>query len=344
MGKIYVKQAGEDISSLKPIVTVGITVPSDIAANDIVITDGKGSIQTSGININSIDAKTLNGLESTAFASSADIEKIVDGTTTIAKASHSVSADKIETDAGSVTQPVYFKNGIPVETTYTLGKSVPSDAEFTDTVYEHPDTHPASIIIEDETHRFVTDEEKTAWNSSLSDAKAYTNTKIGELIDSAPETMDTLKEVAEAIAAHQDITDALNSAIGNKADGTNGVANNASKLNGQAASYYAKAADLTTTNTNVSNIVDGTTTVAKATSAGTCTGNAATATKATQLANSRTINGVSFNGTANITVPIVTSGTTAPSNTTLLWLDTNYTPNLLKFYNGSSWQALNTYQ
>ena len=79
MGKIYIKQAGEDISSLKPIVTVGVTVPSDIAANDIVITDGEGSIQTSGVNINNIDAKTLNGLESTAFASSADIEKIVDG-------------------------------------------------------------------------------------------------------------------------------------------------------------------------------------------------------------------------------------------------------------------------
>ena len=190
----------------------------------------------------------------------------------------------------------------------------------------------------------ITAAERTTWNNTLRDAKTYTDTKIGELIDSAPETMDTLKEVADAIAAHQDITDALNSAIGNKADGTNGVANNASKLNGQAASYYAKAADLTTANTNISNIVDGTTTVAKATSAGTCTGNAATATKATQLANSRTINGVSFNGTANITVPIVTSGTTAPSNTTLLWLDTNYTPNLLKFYNGSSWQALNTYQ
>ena len=43
------------------------------------------------------------------------------------------SANKINTDAGSATQPVYFKNGIPVVTTYTLGKSVPSNAVFTDT-------------------------------------------------------------------------------------------------------------------------------------------------------------------------------------------------------------------
>ena len=45
------------------------------------------------------------------------------------------SANKLNTNAGSVTQPVYFANGIPVKTTYTLGASVPSDAKFTDTTY-----------------------------------------------------------------------------------------------------------------------------------------------------------------------------------------------------------------
>lgn len=48
------------------------------------------------------------------------------------------SANKINTNAGSATQPVYFANGIPVKTTYTLGASVPSGAKFTDTVYTHP--------------------------------------------------------------------------------------------------------------------------------------------------------------------------------------------------------------
>ena len=45
------------------------------------------------------------------------------------------SANKLNTDAGSATQPVYFSNGIPVKTTYTLSKSVPSNAVFTDTHY-----------------------------------------------------------------------------------------------------------------------------------------------------------------------------------------------------------------
>lgn len=42
-------------------------------------------------------------------------------------------ATALTSDAGSATQPVYFSGGKPVATTYTLGKSVPSNAVFTDT-------------------------------------------------------------------------------------------------------------------------------------------------------------------------------------------------------------------
>lgn len=50
-----------------------------------------------------------------------------------------------------------------------------------------------------------------AMNSAISAA-------ISELIGGAPETYDTLKEIADYIEAHQDVVDALNTAIGNKAD------------------------------------------------------------------------------------------------------------------------------
>ena len=43
------------------------------------------------------------------------------------------SAEKLNTNAGSKTEPVYFSNGVPVKTAYSLGTSVPSNAEFTDT-------------------------------------------------------------------------------------------------------------------------------------------------------------------------------------------------------------------
>lgn len=66
--------------------------------------------------------------------------------TYLGKYAAAASANKLNSNAGSATQPIYFYNGVPVATTYTLGKSVPSDAKFTDTVYYHPSTHPASMI------------------------------------------------------------------------------------------------------------------------------------------------------------------------------------------------------
>lgn len=55
-------------------------------------------------------------------------------------------------------------NGFTVET------NVPADAKFTDTVYVHPETHDASIIVQNENNRFVTDNQIEEW-----DAKATTD-------------------------------------------------------------------------------------------------------------------------------------------------------------------------
>lgn len=52
----------------------------------------------------------------------------------------------------------------------------------------------------------------------LADAKAYADKKVSDLVNGAPETMDTLKEVSDALAENKDVVDALNSAIGNKAE------------------------------------------------------------------------------------------------------------------------------
>lgn len=56
------------------------------------------------------------------------------------------SANKLNTNAGSGTQPVYFANGVPVATTYSLGKSVPSDAKFTDTTYSVATTEANGLM------------------------------------------------------------------------------------------------------------------------------------------------------------------------------------------------------
>ena len=64
----------------------------------------------------------------------------------------------------------------------------------------------------------------TAQRKAIDDAYAnsnkYTDQKIANLINGAPETMDTLKEVADAISASKTTEEALNKAIGKKANQT----------------------------------------------------------------------------------------------------------------------------
>lgn len=53
--------------------------------------------------------------------------------TQINVATSATTAISLTSSAGSATQPVYFSGGKPVACSYTLSKSVPSDAKFTDT-------------------------------------------------------------------------------------------------------------------------------------------------------------------------------------------------------------------
>lgn len=54
------------------------------------------------------------------------------------------------------------------------------------------------------------------WNNKAT--TGYVDQKVADLVNSAPETLDTLGEVAKAIEDNADVVDALNGAIGNKAD------------------------------------------------------------------------------------------------------------------------------
>lgn len=75
----------------------------------------------------------------------------------------------------------------------------------------------------------TTQDEKNSWNNSLSDAKTYadamysqltgyTDKKVADLIGGAPETLDTIEEVANAIKENENVVKALDAAIGKKAN------------------------------------------------------------------------------------------------------------------------------
>ena len=55
-------------------------------------------------------------------------------------------------------------------------------------------------------------------STALSDAKEYTNAKIDDLVNGAPSTLDTLKEISEALVESGEAVEAINQAIGNKLD------------------------------------------------------------------------------------------------------------------------------
>ena len=64
----------------------------------------------------------------------------------------------------------------------------------------------------------ITVEERTAWDESYQNAVAYTDQQIAALINGAPETLDTLKEIADAMEQNKSVVEALNNAIGTKAN------------------------------------------------------------------------------------------------------------------------------
>lgn len=63
---------------------------------------------------------------------------------------------------------------------------------------------------------------KEAEALAIEQAKAYTNERIASLIGEAPEALDTIVELAEAIRANKDVIDAINASITNKVDKVEG--------------------------------------------------------------------------------------------------------------------------
>ena len=62
------------------------------------------------------------------------------------KADSSTTADNLGTSAGGEAQPVYFKDGKPPVTKYTINTNVPANAKFTDTTYNDATTSAHGLM------------------------------------------------------------------------------------------------------------------------------------------------------------------------------------------------------
>ena len=148
----------------------------------------------------------------------------------------------------------------------TLEKAKLSNVEEGANKYIHPSTHSANIIEQDSNHRFVTDEEKSKWNSQVDsnqlhthsnkntldkiteqkltswDSKSdfsgsyndltdrpnipsidglakesYVNSKVIEIVGSAPESLNTLGKISMALENNPNFADSMISKINKKA-------------------------------------------------------------------------------------------------------------------------------
>lgn len=108
---------------------------------------------------NSVTAKTAYGsISTTASANGGSITVTdikydaqghitgsTDRTITLSQTTYTLAGLMGSAAKGSETQPVYWNGSAWTNTTYTLGKSVPADAKFTDTVYTLPTASSSTL-------------------------------------------------------------------------------------------------------------------------------------------------------------------------------------------------------
>lgn len=97
---------------------------------------------------------------------------------------------------------------------HTVLSNVPVSAKFTDTVYTHPETHPVSMItgLPTKLSEFENDKKyQTAEEVALT---------ISNLVKSAPDTLDTLEELANALGNDPNFATTIITMLGEKASKT----------------------------------------------------------------------------------------------------------------------------
>ena len=161
------------------------------------------------------------------------------------------SADAVTFDDGDTLQRKYDDNVLAKSSDVGLlkGLSTTNKSSLVDAVNE-VNTSVASNTKSIETlNANMTGDIESAVNT----AKEYTDTKIANLVGTAPDTLDTLEEVAKAIDENEDVVTALNSAIGTKANQSD-LDSLTTKVNTNTTNISNLQTSLNTTNTNVTNL------------------------------------------------------------------------------------------
>lgn len=97
--------------------------------------------------------------------------------------------DKLDTEIKDIKDNKVAKEtgkGLSANDYTTIEKDKLSGIAANANNYTHPANHPASIIAQDASNRFVTDAEKTAWNGKAAGAHTHTKAQISDFPASLP--------------------------------------------------------------------------------------------------------------------------------------------------------------
>lgn len=146
--------------------------------------------------------------------------------------------------------------GAPEElnTLNELSISIGNDADFAGTITTALNTKqdktgafPATQVAQDTTHRFITDAERSYWNSKAHQSDI--DTAINNLVDAAPGTLDTLNELAASLGDDPNFATTVTNQIATKLDATAKAADS-DLLDGMNASSGAFANTIMSRNAN----------------------------------------------------------------------------------------------
>ena len=90
-------------------------------------------------------------------------------------------------------------------------------SEITDLIIDD-EVGNTSNLVKNSAVNFALHTLKEELNDNIEAAKSYTDSEIANLVNAAPETLDTLGELATAFKENEEVVDALNDAITTKAD------------------------------------------------------------------------------------------------------------------------------
>ncbi|MBO5828726.1 MAG: hypothetical protein J6R59_09775 [Paludibacteraceae bacterium] len=94
-----------------------------------------------------------------------------------------------------------------------------TQSEITDLVIDN-EVSASSNLVRNSAVNAAINSTKEELSQNIEAVKEYTDTEIANLVNSAPETLDTLGELAKALQDNTEVVDVLNEAIGSKANKT----------------------------------------------------------------------------------------------------------------------------